>query len=95
MTYHITKVPQSCGHAYQVSAPLHGGVGKVVAEIRFLDMDRDMGLLASRAAMAMVESMAPIWTLTAEGPRASNVRGAETRTFTREEIFNFQESLKK
>lgn len=67
--YQIAKVPQPCGHAFQVSVPDEYGIGKVVAEIRFHGQDRDMAILAGRAATAMVEAMAPIWRLTPEGPR--------------------------
>lgn len=92
MTYQITKIPHPCGHAFQVSAPLYGGVGKVVAEIRFHGVDAGLGLVAVRAAQAMVESMEPVWTLTAQGARSPDPDKAEAnpRRFTMDELRGFR-----
>lgn len=92
MTYQITKVPADCAHAFQVSAPLYGGVSKVVAEIRFHATGAGMGLIAIRAVHAMVESMEPIWRLTAQGARHPDTDKAEAnpRRFTMEELGVFR-----
>lgn len=69
MSYYITKIPQPCGHAFQVAVPDEGGIGRVVAEIRFHGVDSALHVAAGRAANAMVDAMDTVWHLTADGPR--------------------------
>jgi hypothetical protein len=94
MSYQITKIPQPCGHAFQVSVPSIGGVGKIVAEIRFFDQDRDMGLKAIQAAKSMVEGMASVWRLTDEGPVAPNHEDKKAQLFTHEEVARFERGIR-